>query len=242
MEKGMNILYVLGKGSPYNNDELRYSLRSLERFGKNIGRVIVVGEDPGFLSKEVEFYRKPEVKGHIPHRITNKVLYAIDKAGLDGDFLLIADDVFFTKETDLAAIPYEYKGYLRQRMTHPDQRYFQTVLEAAHWLEKSNCPTLDYEMHKPFLFNGKQFLKLKHAWKHSKDTTFGMVLQSVYGNYFNVGGTRVPDVKIKHLNRPSDFEVVKENYCITCGDGSWLRGIEDWCKQQFPNPCKYEIS
>lgn len=238
----MDVLYVLGKGSPYNNDELRYSLRTLEAHGQNIGRVIIVGEDPGFLSDQVEFYRKPEVKGHIPHRITTKVLYAIEKANLTGDFLLIADDVFFVKDTDLENIPYEYKSDLRTRLTHPDARYFQTVLEAAHWLEKNDCSILDYEMHKPFLFNGKKFLKLKKAWKHSKDSTFGMVLQSVYGNYYKVGGTLAPDVKLKHLTQIKDYELLINNYCFSCGDGSWLKGIETWLKKQYPNPSKYEVS
>lgn len=238
----MVVLYVLGKGSQFNNEELRYSLRSLEKYGKNITRVVVVGEDPGFLSDKVEFHKRPEAKGHIPWRITDKVLFAIEKAKIRGNFLLIADDVFLTRETDMKAIPYEYRGYLNRRSTHPDQRYFQTLLEACYWLQKSGCSILDYEMHKPFLFNAKKFLKLAHAWEHSRSSTFGMVLQSVYGNYFEVGGVRAHDVNLKHLNRDSDFEVLNNSYCISCTDMSWERGFKDWLEKEFPQPSIFEIT
>ena len=46
----MDVLYILGNGSPFYNDELKYSLRTLERFGSNIDRLILVGEKPSFLN------------------------------------------------------------------------------------------------------------------------------------------------------------------------------------------------
>ena len=55
----MDILYCLGEGSKWNNNELRYSLRSLEKFGKNVGNIYVVGYDPGILSDKVTFIDCP---------------------------------------------------------------------------------------------------------------------------------------------------------------------------------------
>lgn len=51
--KQFDIVYVLGKGSSNNNAELRYSLRSVEKFVKGVKNVFVVGSDPGFLSDKV---------------------------------------------------------------------------------------------------------------------------------------------------------------------------------------------
>ena len=55
----MDILYCIGEGSKWNNNELRYSLRSLEKFGKNVGNIYMVGYNPGFLSDEVTFINCP---------------------------------------------------------------------------------------------------------------------------------------------------------------------------------------
>lgn len=43
----MDILYIVGKGrSLCDNKELRYSLRSLAKYGKNIDRIFVAGYCP----------------------------------------------------------------------------------------------------------------------------------------------------------------------------------------------------
>lgn len=37
----MDILYVIGRGSKWENNELRYSLRSLEKNGINVGNIFI---------------------------------------------------------------------------------------------------------------------------------------------------------------------------------------------------------
>lgn len=76
----MDVLYILGSGSPFNNDELRYSLRSLEKNGVNVSRVIVVGENPGFLSENVEYYHVKEFSGNKEYRIGKKSNGPVKKA------------------------------------------------------------------------------------------------------------------------------------------------------------------
>lgn len=49
----MDIIYSIGSGSTWDNNELRYSLRSLDMYGKSYDRVFVVGNIPEFLSDEV---------------------------------------------------------------------------------------------------------------------------------------------------------------------------------------------
>ena len=49
----MDVCYVLGKGSLYDNLEIRLSLRSIEQNGSNIGRVFVVGEKPDWIQSVV---------------------------------------------------------------------------------------------------------------------------------------------------------------------------------------------
>lgn len=49
----VDIVYAVGKGSKDIDDKpLRWSLRSVEKFAKNVGRVIVAGYPPDWLSDE----------------------------------------------------------------------------------------------------------------------------------------------------------------------------------------------
>ena len=49
----MDIVYILGTGSKHDNIELRMSLRSICKYGQNIGRVIVAGDPVDWLSDDV---------------------------------------------------------------------------------------------------------------------------------------------------------------------------------------------
>ena len=91
----MDFLYILGDGSQVKNEELRFSFRTIARFVKDLGRVIVVGEDPGFLSDEVEYYPVAEADGNKEYRIAQKIMYACEEEIVTGDFVFINDDHFY---------------------------------------------------------------------------------------------------------------------------------------------------
>ena len=77
----MDILYVIGRGSQKNNLELRMSLRSICKYGKNIGKVIVAGTPPKWLSDEAE---KLVVQDRYSYKHQN-ILLCIEKAVDDQD-------------------------------------------------------------------------------------------------------------------------------------------------------------
>ena len=43
MPNSIDIVYPLGRGSQWRDNELRYSLRSLEMYGVNVGKVYMIG-------------------------------------------------------------------------------------------------------------------------------------------------------------------------------------------------------
>jgi len=78
----IDVVYPLGSGSAWDNNELRYSLRSLENNLLDLGRVFVVGQRPPWLVEAV----------HIPMEDThrhNKDANLIDKVLEDA--LAVAD-------------------------------------------------------------------------------------------------------------------------------------------------------
>lgn len=104
----VDLLYVVGTGSVADNWELRYSLRSVERFVKpeSIGRVIVVGAPPTFLSDKVERLTVPNIPGMRKHwNILNCISVAVKEFGIDRPFLYSSDDHFLTSAVDFHKYP-----------------------------------------------------------------------------------------------------------------------------------------
>jgi len=45
----MDIVYVLGSGSEWDDNEIRFSLRSVEKYLTGVGNVYIIGKKPNFL-------------------------------------------------------------------------------------------------------------------------------------------------------------------------------------------------
>jgi len=108
----MDILYLVGEGySKCNYNELRYSLRSIEKYGKNVDRVYVVGYCPEWLSDEI--IKIPLDSQSLKHSgITEKhinfitsILYVVDNTDIGNEFLISMDDHFYIRETDFNNYP-----------------------------------------------------------------------------------------------------------------------------------------
>ena len=103
----MHLLYVIGRGSRHDNQELRWSLRAVAKYAKNVTRVVVAGYPPDWLSDEVVKVPVEDVPGakykHV--NILNAVLTAIDQKAVEGDFLYSSDDHFLCGPMDFDKFP-----------------------------------------------------------------------------------------------------------------------------------------
>jgi len=88
----MNILIPLGDGSKWKNNELRYCLRGLEMYCRDLGQVIISGEKPDWIQNIIHVPCKDE---HSPTlSIWNKTLAGSKETD---EFLFCNDDYFFFK-------------------------------------------------------------------------------------------------------------------------------------------------
>lgn len=110
--EAVDVLYVVGPGArDIDNRPLRWSLRALARYGRNVGRVIVAGQPPPWLSDKAIALPIPDERGF--RKQTNIALVAIKAArlaGLERAFLYSSDDHYLARSADLAAWPRYYTG------------------------------------------------------------------------------------------------------------------------------------
>ena len=235
----MDVLYILGSESKFDNAELRYSLRSLERHLKNVGRVIVVGENPNFLSDEVEYHYIKEARGNKEYRIASKVFKACEQGIVKGDFLFMNDDFFFTKEVSANNYPYYHKDCLS--LGSPNKFYKATLMATYNYLNDNGYNTLHFDVHTPIIYNSEKFLALKEHLYQSMINPFGFVVKSLYSNIYGILGEKYTDVKLgKYHDKIMDR--VKSTNVISCYDGGFGDWFYDYLKETYNEKSKYEAS
>lgn len=96
-------MYVLGRGSKFNNLEIKISITSMLKFCSHwIGNIYVVGENPGIRNPKVSHIYAPDItRNNKDANIINKIRTAINKIPkLSTNFLFCSDDILVTKKSD----------------------------------------------------------------------------------------------------------------------------------------------
>ena len=234
----IDVLYILGTGSKYNNEELRYSLRSLEKFGQNVGRVFITGECPKFVDQtKVTFL--PELD--IGCRAINhwwKVHQTFSKTDIGDRALLMYDDIFFCKPTDCAKYPWRWRGELPT--LRPDGEYQKSLYNAERWLEQRYMPILNYCLHQPCIYEKDKFLSMEKDFEELKLSDVAMSPRAVYANRFDVGKTDfMEDLKIRSKVDNLD-ELIKDRDCFSIADDCYEGPVKEWLEKNLPERSMWE--
>lgn len=227
-----DIVYRVRPGD--NNDELRYSLRSV---AKNLPhrRVWMVGHKPAWTSDLVRHIPGDRVQGKW-RAIYDNVVRACEHPDISERFLLVDDDVYMIQPVD-QTMPMWHLGSLEDRLAAiskrrgPDGDWQETLRVTIDYLQRKGVEhPISYEVHAPMLFDKSVALPLlREAW----ETGAPVQARSVYGNLANVGGERHPDTKVvqgRNLTTPD---------VLSTTDAS-LRNLRHHLEAAFPNPCRYE--
>ena len=159
----MDILYVVGTGSKWNNNELRYSLRSIEKNGINVGRVFIAGYLPDFVNEKSVIFVPVKDKTTVKHyNIIHAIDYVIQNTDIgindNGDFLYSSDDHFYIKPTDFGNYPIYSRG--KDLPDNPKncvghKKYYTTLISTRKLLQSYNLPYQYFSWHGNTHFNTK---------------------------------------------------------------------------------------
>lgn len=238
----MDILYVIGTGSQWENRELMYSLRSLALYGKNIKRIFLTGDiKPAFLNNKIIYNKVKDINKAKPVLNTlEKILWTIKNTDISDDFLFMNDDFFFNKPVDIKNYPFACKGQLRESNTN-NSDYRQSEVDTREYLKLYNQNTLNFDVHCPIIFNKQNFLNLEEYWRGIRNSKYGLLYRSIYCNVYNKEPFIRKDCKLYGLNGIDDLKRKIANYdCYSSSDKSLTEGIIGYLFQKFPNKSNYE--
>lgn len=251
----MDILYVIGRGSKHDNEELRYSLRSIAKYGQNIGRIFVVGYPPEFLNlNNVTIIDCGDTYNRKHKNILHCIETAINRTdigGESGDFLLSSDDHFYIKPTDFDNYPIYCKGRLPIEVngdTKDAFTYRLSLVETRELLEDNGYSVHNFSWHGNTHFNTHLFKGHLLALAHISynQTEYGVepscLMLNVMLKHKPFEFVKRGDVKIGEVHSRAELmEAIKGRECISTYDTGYDMCVRRYLKELFPNKCKYEV-
>ena len=241
----MDILYTLGKGSAWQDNELRYSLRSVEKYGKNVGRIYIVGDwCPGFVNRDkVTFIKCAQPYSDKFKNILYSIVYACENSDIAEEFLLSSDDHFYMQPTDFDNYPYWLKA---EDLPSRDciTGYKRNLWETRCLLQKHGYGTANYAQHcnthfvKSVLLAHKDIIEESYKLYKGVEATCLMLNILMKERPFKF--TVREDCKI-HEVTPGMTEEIKQRDCFSISDRV-ITAVGPILKEEFQETCQYEVS
>jgi len=244
-----DVVYVLGSGSGWNNNELRFSLRSIGKLGINAGNIFVVGVRPDFLSDEVIHIPVDDIYNptlNADGNIAHKVLAACADERLSDDFLFINDDHILLKPIDLKDIPAFHKGDMNTfPATYWTLNYWRNRLKRTmETLNKQGLPANHFDCHTPMVINKKLFPEVMARFDFSEG--IGLTMKSIYGNcvYAETGKLLDSEKKTVFENFTVDQLTARLADCdlMSFNDSGLNQSLKVWLYRQLPEQSKWETT
>lgn len=236
----IDLVIPLGKGSKWANNELRYCLRSIEKYLTDYGRLFIVGEFPDFLNSEAIHIPQPFVHGNPARNIAMNILEACRDERLSERFAYLNDDYFFTQPIDISTYPVYYKEDLQQTYKKNQTEYRKHVRATIVELERLGLPTINYDTHYPCIFEKG---KMKALIETSNfDRSFGLVLKSLYFNtYPPEQAEKRTDCKQHQAMKESGWQqLAAQTEMFSIADTAIDQAFKNFMAAQYPTPSKYE--
>lgn len=179
----MDFIYICRPGE---NEELRYSIRSVVSYFKD-ANIIIYGSKPQWYYGE--YHEVPPVGNKYSN--IRECYRSIANNYSGNNFVAMNDDFFFLKKTK--KIPYIYDGTLQDKIknhikANGHNRYTSILSNAEKLLIKMGVDMpLNYDVHTPMIMNTKNLGEI---------VDLSEAPRSIYGNVYQVGGIQSKDVKV----------------------------------------------
>jgi hypothetical protein len=194
-----------GFGSRYNNVELKYCLRSIEKYLSGYGDIFIIGHLPKWVKNVIHIPATDEDRTWWKERnIYRKILLACEDPRVSEDFLFMNDDHFLLKDYVAGEFPCYYDSLLRG-MPERDDPYGASLRNTKELLSKVPG-AFHFDVHSPILYNKSD---VKYAFGHCDwNKKHGFCLKTVYQAYSDNWHTAVcSDLKI---NQPLPGQRINE--------------------------------
>jgi len=223
------------------NEELRYSLRSVEE-NWPYNRVVFYGGCPDGLKPDLHV-KCVQTEYNKFERVHAMLRQACLNDELTENFWLFNDDFFILERKDEKTLKPMYNKTLEERIAKIEGRhgnipteYTKMLRHLVKTLKEAGKPTLDYAVHKPMLINRKKMLAVLDKFPNEP------MSRALYGNYYEIGGESNHDMKIQKAFWSGTAKAMREWDYVSTSDESFSHGdIGRYLRDRFSTKSRFEV-
>lgn len=191
-----DVVYITGTGSEWEDNELRYSLRSIQKYLSFDGKVFIIGNCPAFLREVIHIQEDDQGKNK-EERIKNKMLIACDEGLISKDFLLMHDDHFLLAPFIAAEFPWYYEQDIQKAidLCRKEGGYKSAGINTLNALNRRHHDKKNFDTHHPCLINKKAFKMIINSYYWAIPD--GYFIKSLYANTAQIEGEPYNDIRVE---------------------------------------------
>lgn len=239
-----DLLYIVRQSGWGYDEELRYSLRSVEKYARNVGRIFVCGDIPDFLSDEVVKISCSNPFDRKAKNIMYRLDYVVKNYTLSEHFLMSSDDIFLHKITDLDNYPHYWKNGAEISVpAELENTKIGRITSGAHdILAAFDYPLQDYGgghcFHWVYQELWNNMPKIKRVSMQSKyGVPVDLLLGGAIAKIYNPQHIARTDYKFDYVPKASELRGAD---CFSTGDRPDLWGGDKWLQKLYPNKSRWE--
>jgi len=229
----MDLVYILGKQSFWQNQEIKFSLRSAEKYLK-FDRVFIIGKKPEFFNDKVIEIPANDDKGHKYFNVASKIGLMLQNKEISENFIYMNDDFFILQ--DYEKIPYYYTKtleYWTENWKANKGKYYKKLLEIYKVFPEGKF----FEIHFPIIYNKKKALKI---YKKYNLSIVAVMMRSYYCNEYisEIKSEKTKDYKIYTYDHFMAYK--NAPFISTTNDSIMISELKNFIISRFGKKSTYE--
>lgn len=236
--RGKHDIVYFVKNCP-NNEELRYSLRSVE--GNWLYRdVWFYGGKPNGIEPD-EYVKVGQNAPTKWENVRNMMVEVCKNDEISEDFWLFNDDFFILRP--IKDFGPRYDGTLttkiqeiRDKHNGEDSEWSGNLVKLRKLLKDNDKTEYCYAIHEPMLINRKKMLEVLEKFPHEP------MIRALYGNWWAIGGVQEKDPKYAMPEAGDVAQKITQHDIVSTSDESFQSGyIGRWLRDKFQTKSRFEV-
>lgn len=231
----MDVVIPLGNGSTWDDNELKYTLRSFEKY-LQVDNVYVIGHRPKWSNRSlicITFQDLPGIENKEVN-IYRKIMFACSLPQLSEDFIFANDDHFLMTKK---GVGYYYDKTLKESVEDRNSHdHYYHALKNTLTVHPSGY---NFDIHCPIVYNKQKFLSM--PWN---GTEHGYVIKSLYSNTYQTYFTRnrYSDLKItSRLTCAQLDKLTRDRLFFSVSDAAVNSDLKIFLNYLYPDKSRFEI-
>lgn len=232
-----DIVYAVRDSSP--NEELRYSLRSVERNWGPHGKIWFFGGKPTGLEPDEYIHVTMPLsdKWKNIHRTMRRICM---EDAVTEDFWYFNDDFFVVRATR-EDMPQQVNGELWDAIVEVERTFgcetswTRQLRVLVDVLGRGGMGQRNFEVHKPMLINRRRMLAMMDEFPCV------WFFRSMYGNYYDIPAENAGDVLVMDNSDISRMLEMRPVFLSSTEESFASGGIGRYIRAEFPDACRQEV-